>query len=133
MVTQEVHTHVRLGASHGGDPHLLGQHGCNVEICDVHMPWGERKAQRMVSPLQPSCTITCLSHFRLEESGNLVCKSLYTSCNGVQAMKLIYFIPKVGMVLNQQLSSSHTFTDTSLIKTVVQPLEVLTSVKEFML
>jgi hypothetical protein len=43
-------THVRLGASYGGDPGLLGQHGSNVEVCDVHMPYGERKTRRMLNP-----------------------------------------------------------------------------------
>ena len=43
-------THVRLGASYGGDPSLLGQQSSNVEVCDVHMPCGERKTRRMLNP-----------------------------------------------------------------------------------
>lgn len=48
MAMREAHTHVRLGAGHGGDPHLLGQHGSNVEVCDVHVSWGERQTTENV-------------------------------------------------------------------------------------
>lgn len=42
-------THVRLGAGHGGDPHLPGQHRGDVEVCDVHVPWQERRTTGNVS------------------------------------------------------------------------------------
>lgn len=42
-------THVRLGASYSGDPSLLGQQSGDVEVCDVHMPYGERKTRRMLN------------------------------------------------------------------------------------
>lgn len=48
MAAQGTHTHVRLGASHSGDPHLPGQHRGNVEVCDVHVPCERRGPQRML-------------------------------------------------------------------------------------
>lgn len=46
--TCEARTHVRLGASHRGDPHLRGQHRSDVEIGDVHMSWRERRSTEKV-------------------------------------------------------------------------------------
>lgn len=43
-------THVRLGARYSGNPSLLGQQSGDVEVCDVHMPCGERKTGRMLNP-----------------------------------------------------------------------------------
>lgn len=63
----EAHTHVRLGAGHGGDLRLPGQHGGDVEVCDVHVPWRERRTTESVKSIQPGGT-------RMLLTGSLVCK-----------------------------------------------------------
>lgn len=53
--TREAHTHVRLGARHGGEPRLPGQHRRDVEVCDVHMPWRDKSTTQNVKSHSTQC------------------------------------------------------------------------------
>lgn len=79
----KAHTHVRLGASHGGDPPLLGQHRGDVEVCDVHMPWRERRTTESVTSIQSS-GITTLPTGSI---WSFVCKFLHAF--GLLAVKAV--------------------------------------------
>lgn len=46
--TREARTHVRLGASHRGEPRLPGQHRGDVEVRDVHVPWRDKSTTQNV-------------------------------------------------------------------------------------
>ena len=91
----EACTHVRLGAGHGGDPRLPGQHGSDVEVCDVHVSWRERSTTENVKSSQPSGRAMLLYQAR----------SVNSSVLWVLAVKAQLFCPQDHYVLPWPVSS----------------------------